>query len=175
MEEIQNSHENSQSKTLFDYLPNEILEKIAGTQHEISFSYDTRDKDGRFLVIKIGDAKIRIKLLVYTVEDIERYSLSSSSPLTPEDRDWRFNDSEYQKRLNDYYAQNTLMDVLVQWKPICKPVSAYFDRTRISLNPADIIIETDTFSFTFPSSFPILRSLQRALICAKTEFEDSDD
>ena len=170
MEEISLSE-----STLFDTLPNEVLEKIAGTQHQISFSYDTRDKDGRFLVVKIGDAKIRIKLLVYTIEDIERYSLSASSPLTPEDQNWRFNESEYQKRLNDYSAQNTLMDVLVQWKPICKPVCAYFERTRISLNPDDIIIETDTFSFSFPSSFPVLRSLQAALTCAKAEFEDSDD
>lgn len=164
------------SQTLFDTLPNEMLEKIAGSQHEISFSYDTRDKDGRFLVIKIGDVKIRIKLLVYTVEDIERYSLPASSPLSPEDQIWRFNEFEYQKRLNDCHAQNTLMDVLVQSMPICKPVSAYFDRTRISLNPADVItIETDTFSFTLPSSFPVLRSLQAALTCAKTEIEDSDD
>lgn len=153
--------------TLLDTLPDEVLSRIAGAQHTVSFSYNTQDKDGRFLVAKIGDFKIRMKLLVYNLDDIKRYTIWSSKGKGEE---WLPAESEYIKRIKDLDDQRRLLENFFNGE-VC---SAYFDRTRLMLNAENVIIETDTFLFTFPRTREILQSLRDAVICATTEIEDSD-
>ena len=137
----------------------EPIPKFTKLSSQPTFSFDTADDNFRFFTIGLGDTKIKLKLLAFSIDDIERHAM------------W----SEYMKRMNDLRDQNALLARITEGDVNDgETVTAYFDRTRVTVSLENITIESDNFCVAFPYTSKLRRELGDALRSALTEVESED-
>lgn len=142
--------------------------KFTKMSYEPTFSFDASSDDSfRFFVIGLGDIKIKLKLLAFTIDDIERREVWSV------EHRWGLVSSEYTKRMNDLRDQNTLL-ARVTDGDIAGNIAAYFDRTRVTITPESIVVESDNFCVVLPHTQNLRKNFGDALRSALTEVESED-
>ncbi len=146
----------------------EPIAKFIKMTCEPTFSFDTSSDDSfRYFVIGLEDIKIKLKLLAFSIEDIQKREMWSV------EHRWGLVSSEYVKRTNDLRDQNTLL-TRITGGVIEENVTAYFDRTRVTISPENIVIESDNFCVVLPHTSKIRKDFGDALRCALTEIESED-
>ena len=134
-----------------------------------TFSFDTSDDNFRFFVVNLGDTKIKLKLLAFSVDDIERHRMWSI------EHRWGLVSSEYMKRMNDLRDQNTLLARITNDDiNDGEMITAYFDRTRVTVSSESIVVESDNFCVAFPYTSKLRKDFSDALRSALTEVESED-